>query len=165
MIIQWPRRDEISADESGFMSAEWLAAFGVLVIPVFILVVSLIQVPPRVSAGNNAASQAALAYVGALDQSQAIDQAEEAAEDAITSRNLGISASEIRVEVVESNGYCPGREVTIEVTIPIPVSINPFGDSALFEFGSLSSRSTERIDDYAELANVGDMASGLCDTP
>lgn len=155
-----------AGNDDGFMATEWIAAFAVLLIPTFILVVSLIQIPSRVAVGENAASQAALAYVGALDQTRAEDAAIEAANEVVSTQINGLTLDDETVQVIEaSDGYCPGSEITVEVAVPIPVSINPFGGSAIYEFDSetLSSRATERIDDYAELANVGDMANGNCD--
>lgn len=149
--------------DDGFMAAEWLAAFAVLVFPMFILSVSILQVPPRLSAVENASSNAARAYVGALNQGEALEQAQLAAGDVISSQVSGYSQGPYEhISIISDTPYCPGSEITIEVSIPIPITINPFGGEALIEFSGVTARSTERIDDHADIVS-SDMAAGLCD--
>lgn len=155
--------------ENGFLSVEWIGAISLLLLPAFIVVFSLIQVPNRKNLSQVASAAAARAYVQALDQSQADAAARAAAAEAIqgeTKDKTDISSSaavdkflddhQAKVELVDPSNshYCPGAEITIKVTLPLPLSFNPFqGTSSPFPVGSLSSTSTERIDDYAELAD------------
>jgi len=152
-------------DEKGFMAAEWTGAVAFLLIPTFILIVSLLQYPSRKSITQVASAEAARAYVQVLDSEQADTSARAAAADAIAAE-LGRDAEDIlnqmntggkiKFEVIErTNGYCPGSEITIRITMPAPVSVNPFSRGGeIFTISSISSTSTERIDDYAEI--VGD---------
>lgn len=149
------------------MAAEWVAAISVLIFPTFVVVLSLLQVPNRQAVTQMASSEAARAYVQALDASpgQADTAARAAVVDVISSQ-LGRSETEItnavanntiRVEKVGSEPYCPGNEITFRVSMPLPVSINPFDPGqALFHVPGdvLASTATERIDDYAEIVNI-----------
>lgn len=164
--------------EAGFMAAEWLGAVALLLLPTFIVVVSLLQVPHRQSLAEVTSSEAARAYVQALDESQAETFARAASVDAILAET-GRSRDDyplmtddeileelgVTVEVVDDSiSYCGGSEFTLRVTVPMPVTLNPFEqNNDLFEVGTLNASATERIDDYAELANVMDFANGLCD--
>lgn len=148
-------------DEKGFMAAEWTGAVAFLMIPTFIVVVSLLQFPPRKSLTQVASTEAARAYVQVLDSRQADTSARAAAADVIAAE-FGRSKDQILKEmesgsikynvVNRTNGYCPGSEVTIRISVPAPVSANPFSKGGqLFSAGSISSTATERIDDYAEI--------------
>lgn len=155
------RRFNDRSFEKGFMSAEWIFATTVLMFPTFLLVLSLVQVPARKNLTQEAANAGARAYVQALDQEQAPTAARQAVYDAIVAEvgdSSGVltamSNGDIKVNVTQTDGYCPGREITVSVEMPMPVSWNPFDPgSDLFSMGSLASKSTERIDDYAELAD------------
>lgn len=149
--------------ESGFMAAEWVGAVTLLMIPMFVFVFSFLQYPSRKNLTQAASTAAARAYVQALDQSQADAAASAAVVDTIVAEYgeprrveiTGLIGSKIKYSVSESNGYCPGSEVTVRVEIPMPIAVNPFdNDNSLFPSGTkLSSSSTERIDDYSELAD------------
>ncbi len=143
-------------DEQGFMAAEWMIGISLLLIPTFVLVYSLVQLPPRKNLTQVASAAAARAYVQALDQSQADAAARAAAAEAIASEK-SVSEDDLEVEVKITNGpgYCPGSEVTAVVKLPLPVALDPFNGYRKVNSPTslISSSATERIDDYAELAD------------
>lgn len=167
-------------NDSGFMSAEWLMGIGLLIFPAFVIALSIVQVPSRVNLAKIASAAAAQAYVQTLDQSQADAAAKTAAVEAIIAEYAGPEPStsdsaahskwetkkqkitdqvgtKILISASKPNGYCPGEEVSVTVSMPIPVMINPFGSGADPYSGirskAISSTSTKRIDDYADLAD------------
>ena len=158
--------------ERGFMAAEWIAGIAFLLIPTFIVVFSLLQIPARKNLTQVAAAAAARAYVQVQDQSQADAAARAAAAAAIASEfggnpgsdeasvNAYLSARDVDIVLPNTIAgspavYCPSQEITVEVRMPVPVTINPFDSGASwFSPGAkLSASATERIDDYGELTD------------
>ena len=161
--------------EHGFIAAEWVFGIALLVFPAFVLILSLVQVPARKNLTQVTSAAAARAYVQALDQSQADAFARAAAADAIVSEIGERHRSEveqaiatdgkIKIEVTGPNGeaplYCPGAEIKVKVTMPMPSSINPFNPGVgILPVAELSSSTTGRIPDFAELT---DFSAGISD--
>ena len=146
-------------DASGFIAFEWVLGIVLLVIPSFILAVSFLQYPTYKTLSQNAASESAKAYVQAANQSDAQAAAKAAAKSVIDTElpknKLTTTDADMDkiVKVTTPTLYCPGAEVTITITIPMPLLINPFSstsDSGI-HLNDAKSSATERIDDYREL--------------
>ena len=170
-------------NESGFLSAEWLAGVGILVLPTFILVMSIVQFPARKNLTQVASAAAARAYVQALDQSQADAAARAAAaeviageygdsvdasnEDAVSSylyaKHIDVGEPKFKDGNDGTAAYCPGTQWTVSVSAPYPIAINPFGNSLGLPGGAkITSSASDRIDDYAEVTG-DDTDNGKCD--
>ena len=170
-------KDKNRTNQSGFMTAEWSVGIALLLFPSFVLIMTFLQIPTRQSLAQAASSAAARAYVQALDQSQAVTAARAAAQEVVLEQYPSADPSDISVDVVYPTLYCGGNEVSIRVTISAPVILNPFSNYDDVSDGiDISSTSTERIDDYAELADsetgLGPIPSsgyddeeGRCDSP
>lgn len=161
MILR-ARTFRVRKDDRGFMAAEWMMGISLLLIPAFVIVYSIVQVPARKNLTQVASAAAARAYVQALDQSQADAAASAAAAEAIASET-GESVTDVdaflaerkaEVKITAKDGYCPGAEITAVVKLPLPVALNPFDSYRKVNSSlKLGSAATERIDDYAELAD------------
>ena len=150
------------------MSAEWSIGVALLLIPTFVLVITVMQIPGRKSLSQSASAAAARAYVQVSDQNQAVTAARAAAAEVIiddfpnasdakrdemrNDLNLHGKHAGISVEVISSTPYCPGQEVEVRVVIPVPLVLIPFQSSGTRgQLMGVSSSSIERIDDYSEL--------------
>lgn len=148
--------------DSGFMSVEWLLGIALLVIPVFILTVNLLQYPPRKSLSQVAASEAVKAFV----QADNLTAAKAAAQDAVrTIIENEMSINDAQYDAMNAkepfvdfskfrpNDYCNGKNVTLTVSLPMPIIYNPFSKSkaSIASIAPVRSDATERIDDYTEL--------------
>jgi hypothetical protein len=144
--------------ESGFLSIEWVVGIALLVIPSFILAISILQYPPRKNLTQVTASESARAFTQAQSSSEAVASAREAAkatiDNELPSNKYTDSEEHLdRVVKIEIPNYCSGNEVKITITLPMPLLSNPFSESekALFNGKDVSSSATERIDDYREI--------------
>ncbi len=168
-------QNDTKRNERGFIATEWVFGIALLVFPAFVIILSLVQVPARKNLTQVTSAAAARAYVQALDQSQADASARAAAADAIVSEIGERHRSEveqaiatdgkIKIEVTGPNGepplYCPGAEIKVKVTMPMPSSINPFNPGVgILPVAELSSSTTGRIPDFAELT---DFSAGVSD--
>lgn len=143
------------------MVAEWVNAVALLLIPTFAIVLSIVQIPPRKALTSVASAEAARAYAQSPDPANAIEAAISAATDAIVAE--GGDKAEVRSSIdvsitpdplTDPVAFCPGNDVTITVSLPVPVSFNPYDHvGGLFPISHISSSSTERIDDYATVDN------------
>jgi Flp pilus assembly protein TadG len=167
--------------EQGFMAVEWIGAVALLLLPVVFFMLGIGQYPTRKSLAQVGAEAAARAYVQAtdgeatpLDLPAIRDKAQEAAVTAIAdqtgqSRADVDSAIQVTLQSIEApNGnaaYCPGSEATIEVSLPLNMNLDFFSTTHIndkFSLYRVSSTSTERVDDYAEV-NSKDDEDGNCD--
>ncbi len=147
-------------DGKGFIAIEWVVGMVLLIVPTFMLSLSLLQYPPRKSLSQVAASEAARAYVQEGNPSDAKNAANQAAKSVIDAE-LGVGSYDNFSDVVKvvpdpianPSTYCPGSEIKIIVTIPMPLLANPFSDTdePIITLNKISSSSTERIDDYSEI--------------
>ncbi len=152
-ILLMKKSRSLKISDRGFMAAEWSVGVALLLFPAFVFVMTVIQIPARQSLSQAAASAAARAYVQALDQSQAETAARAAALAAVQDEYPLATPTDISFSS-STTFYCPGNEVTVEIGIKAPVVLNPFNGYNSVSSGILiHSNATERIPDYAELAD------------
>ncbi|MBP7835069.1 hypothetical protein KA025_03215 [Candidatus Saccharibacteria bacterium] len=147
--------------QNGFMAIEWVVGMALLVVPAFILVISMMQYPPRKALSQVAASEAATAYVQANNDIDGVIAAQDAAKSVIDSElGAGSYSGMTNVVEVDKHSFCPGGEVKVIVKIPVPLLINPFvdknksdSDRRITKITEVKSSATERIDDYREIVS------------
>ena len=123
--------------QNGFMAIEWVVGMALLVVPAFILVISMMQYPPRKALSQDAAKSVIDSELGA-----------------------GSYSGMTNVVEVDKHSFCPGGEVKVIVKIPVPLLINPFvdknksdSDRRITKITEVKSSATERIDDYREIVS------------
>ena len=141
--------------QNGFMAIEWVVGMALLVVPAFILVISMMQYPPRKALSQVAASEAATAYVQANNDIDGVIAAQDAAKSVIDSE-LGAGSYSGMTNVVEVDKH----SFKVIVKIPVPLLINPFvdknksdSDRRITKITEVKSSATERIDDYREIVS------------
>ena len=96
----------------GFMAIEWVVGATLLVVPAFILAISLLQYPPRKSLTQVAASEAAKAFVQEDNAVSALEAANDAAksviDDELGSGSFTPSISNVIVTPNVPTAFCPG---------------------------------------------------------
>lgn len=146
--------------DSGFMTIEWMLGISLIVIPIFIFTLSFLQYPPRKSLSQVVASEAAKAYVqesnatdgraAALEVAQSVidDEYGSGTYDSWNSKKAVVDFSKFN-----TSNYCPGANVRIDISLPVPLVLNPFSDGrrSATTFTEINSSATERIDDYREI--------------
>lgn len=149
-------------NSNGFMAIEWVVGATLLIVPTFILVMSLLQYPPRKSLAQVAASEAAKAFVQEDNPDSAL-QAANAVAKSVIDDDLGAGSFTPTVDNVKvspplsnATAFCPGQEIKITITLPMPILSNPFSenDDPIVSVTEIKSSATERIDDYREIDNA-----------
>lgn len=127
--------------DGGFVAIEWVAAVGLLLLPVVVLVASMPNWAERRHTATVAAREAARVLVDAWPNGDATAAALVATEVAA---DHGVAGSDIDVRVL-SVGEARGAEVVVEVEVTMP-AIGVDGMSV----GSwhYTARATRRVDDY-----------------
>lgn len=135
------RRRQRTGDD-GFAVVEGVAAIGLLMLPVAMIVLLLPQWPQRVSLAASAASEASAAVVNATDLSSGIAAAEQAVAE--TATNNGAVGALVLVSV--AGEWCRGCVITVTVRAKVPAIVIPGGGSA----GELSysASASARVEDY-----------------
>lgn len=154
----------ISQDErelnSGFITIEWMLGIALIVIPIFIFTLSFLQYPPRKTLSQVVASEAAKAYVQednpANGQAAALDVAHTLIDDkygAGTYDSWNSKQAIVDFSKINPTSYCPGENITIDISLPVPLVLNPFSSDrrSATSFTEIKSSATERIDDYREI--------------
>jgi len=147
-----PRGQRRPRGERGFATTEFVAAFGFLMIPTLLLVISLMSWPERQAMANTAASEAAREVVVKRSPNEtdreavALAVARETAEQFVD----GGANSVTRASVVVQNctrTNCRGAEVTVEVDVQLPMLSVPFIGTIAPTY-TYTARATERVEDY-----------------
>lgn len=131
--------------EDGSVAIEFPLAFGLMVIPVAMLMALIPQWPERQNVARAAAQEAAVTAVRAptLEQGQALAQAR-VTETAV---NHGLPADALTLSW--EGQWCRGCEITAIVEVKIPAIAVPFlEDDISVGESTWTARSTSRIDDY-----------------
>ena len=115
--------------QNGFMAIEWVVGMALLVVPAFILVISMMQYPPRKALSQVAASEAATAYVQANNDIDGV---------------IAAPGGEVKVIV----------KIPVPLLINPFVDKNKSdSDRRITKITEVKSSATERIDDYREIVS------------
>ena len=146
--------------ESGFITIEWMLGLSLIVIPMFVFTLSFLQYPPRKTLSQVVASEATKAYVQEQNpgdgRNAAIAIAQSLIDDKFGAGTYDLwNAKQPIVDFskVDPANYCPGANVTVEISLPVPIVYNPFSKDkrSSTSFTEIRSSATERIDDYREI--------------
>lgn len=147
-----PTTPTAGRDEGGFATAEFVAAFGLLLIPTLLFVLAIMQWPRMAAMANTAASEAAREVV--VKQSPnapnrdavALVAARETADQ--FAAGGGAAVRDARVSIVGCTRVnCRGAEVTVVVDVELPVLMVPFVGQMAPSY-TYSAHATERVEDY-----------------
>lgn len=131
-------------NQRGFMSAEWVAAVGFLLVPAFIIVASATRVPEMQGAAQTIATESARAAVDGQSCANAQAIAQNAKQSVASS--LGLASADTKLDFAGTD-WRPGGVVKVTASVPMPVVLIPGG----FQFNlptTLSAHHSEPIDQY-----------------
>lgn len=132
------------SDQRGFAAAEWTAALGLFLIPVFFLVAVASRVPESKAAAQTIATEAARAAVQVDTCQGARDAASKVADP--LAKQLHVSPDAIKVSFPDG-GWVAGGTVKVTVTVGVSFGNTPLLSSAN-NLVSVSATHTEPIDRY-----------------
>lgn len=128
--------------ERGLVQVEFVAAIGLLLLPVFVFVMTIAPVIERRNVAGRAAAEAARAYVLADDEREAAGRAHSMVAAIDSQHSYGL---ELRTAGV----FDRGEMVVVSVDVEMPIVIFP--GVAELDLVSYTATHRERIDDFRSL--------------
>lgn len=136
--------------ESGFIAVEYVAAIGLLLIPVTLLAVSLPRWPERQTIARVAAEEAARAAVLADDWESGTASGEAIANQVAS--NWGLDPGDLNVSWPNQGTGPLSRQASITVDVQVTMPVLAIPGVGEFAFGpTWSAQHTEAVDRYRSI--------------
>jgi len=134
-------------DEGGFMAAEWVAAVGLLLIPLFIVVTSAMKVPETKAAVQTIATEAARAGAQQDSCTAARAAAVQTAKDLATQFHVTLDSNALTYSANASNDWKADGVFTVKANVKPDLVLLP-GAYTIQLPASMSASHSEPIDRF-----------------